>query len=174
MKYSAALLALAVATACSAPAPDTAADSTADPQPAAESTETADAASTSSPTDEPVVVSGPVKSGTFEAAEHPTTGTAQILQDGDERYVELGDDFSTDAGPDLFVVLHRSDDFLSVASPPTYGIEEGDYVSIAPLEQISGTQRYAIPASVDVDEYGSVAIWCRQFNATFGAANLGS
>ncbi|MGF1516024.1 MAG: DM13 domain-containing protein [Elainellaceae cyanobacterium] len=178
MKSLTVLLALIVATACSASTDtaDTAVESSPSPE-AVESAEvagasSADASGTSTPASEPAAAAGPVKSGAFAAAEHPTTGTAQIIQEGDQRYVELGDDFSTDPGPDLFVVLHQANDFFSIASPPAYGIEEGSYASIAPLEQVSGAQRYLIPDSVDVDEYGSVAIWCRQFNATFGAANL--
>ncbi|MGF1538685.1 MAG: DM13 domain-containing protein [Elainellaceae cyanobacterium] len=183
MKYFAVLLALAVATACSGSTPGTASNE-ASPEPtSAESVEPAApevappetaSSETSAPVEEPVAANGPVTSGPFESAEHPTAGTATIVQEGDQYYVEFSDDFSTDPGPDLFVVLHQSNDFFSITSPPTYGIEEDSYVSLAPLEAVNGAQRYAIPASVDVDEFGSVAVWCRQFNATFGAANLSS
>lgn len=171
MKYIALLAVLLITAACGTPttAPE------ANPAPQASAVDDGSGESTSATStavDEPPVAATPLASGTFEAAEHPTTGTATIVQDGDQRYIEFGEDFSTDPGPDLFVVLHQSDDFLSVASPPTYGIDEGSYVSISPLTQVSGTQRYAIPKAIDIDEYGSVAIWCRQFNATFGAANL--
>ncbi|MGB3615535.1 MAG: DM13 domain-containing protein [Elainellaceae cyanobacterium] len=172
MKYIALLIVLSVATACTTPTTTAPEDST----PSQPSSVSADSEESSPETSitaaEPTPAAGPLLSGTFEAAEHPTTGTATIIQEGDQRYVEFSDDFSTDPGPDLFVVLHQSDNFLSAASPPAYGIDEGSYVSISPLTQVSGTQRYTIPASVDIDEYGSVAIWCRQFNATFGAANL--
>jgi len=110
----------------------------------------------------------PTQPGTFQAAEHPTKGMVRLVTENGKRYLELDEAFKTDNGPDLFVILHRSE------KPPTYGIKEKDYVSISRLQKVSGTQRYAIPAGVNLADFGSVAIWCRQFNATFGFAPLGS
>ncbi|MFE1746215.1 DM13 domain-containing protein [Coleofasciculus sp. H7-2] len=108
------------------------------------------------------------QSGTFQGAEHPTQGTVRLVTENGNRYLELDRAFKTDNGPDLFIILYRSE------KPPTYGIKEKDYASIGRLQKISGTQRYAIPASVNPAEFGSVAIWCRQFNATFGFAPFSS
>lgn len=110
--------------------------------------------------------------GTFVAGEHPTTGTVRIVEENGQQYVELGEDFQTDSGPDLVVILHQSNDVIGGSAPPAYGIEEGSYVTLAPLQAVNGIQRYGIPATVELADYGSVAIWCRQFNATFGAASL--
>lgn len=104
--------------------------------------------------------------GTFKAGEHPTQGTVSIITEQGKRYLEFDHNFKTDKGPDLFVILHRSD------APPISGIKEKDYVNIAPLQKISGNQRYALPENVNVRDFKSVAIWCRQFNATFGYATL--
>ncbi|MBW4612594.1 MAG: DM13 domain-containing protein [Desmonostoc vinosum HA7617-LM4] len=106
------------------------------------------------------------KPGNFKNGEHPTTGTVSIVTEQGKRYLEFSESFKTDNGPDLFVILHRSD------TPPIYGIKEKDYVSVAPLQKISGTQRYAIPDNVKVTDFRSVAVWCRKFNATFGYAPL--
>jgi hypothetical protein len=108
------------------------------------------------------------QSGTFQGAEHPTQGTVRLVTENGKRYLELDRAFKTDNGPDLFVILYRSE------KPPINGIKEKDYASIGRLQKISGTQRYAIPASVNPAEFGSVAIWCRQFNATFGFAPFSS
>ncbi|NEO27058.1 MAG: DM13 domain-containing protein [Kamptonema sp. SIO4C4] len=108
----------------------------------------------------------------FVDGEHPTQGQVTLVQEGEQYFLEFAEDFQTDAGPDLFVVLHTSDDVIGTTDPPAHGIEEGDYATIAPLEAVTGTQRYPIPADVNVADYQSVAIWCRQFNATFGAAAL--
>jgi hypothetical protein len=115
-----------------------------------------------------------VKSGTFQSAEHPTSGTVTIIEENGEYFIELSEDFKTDDGPDLQVILHRSEDVIGSTKAPTHSIAEGDYVIIAPLESKQGTQRYAIPKNVSLDDYASVAIWCQQFNATFGAAALGN
>ncbi|MDJ0618773.1 MAG: DM13 domain-containing protein [Calothrix sp. MO_192.B10] len=105
-------------------------------------------------------------SGIFQDGEHPTTGTVKVTTENGQSYLEFGANFQTDSGPDLFVILHRD------KTLPIYGIKEADYTSIAPLKKTSGTQRYAIPEGVDLKQFQSVAIWCRQFNATFGYARL--
>jgi hypothetical protein len=116
-----------------------------------------------------------VKSGSFVSGEHPTQGIARIVDQGGKFAIELDSNFKTfDMGPDLVVVLHRSDDVIGNTNPPAYPLKEGDYVFIEELQKFSGAQTYAIPSNVKLDDYKSVAIWCRKFNATFGAAKLSS
>ena len=103
-------------------------------------------------------------SGTFKSAEHPTKGGVKVVTENGKNYLEFDENFKTDSGPDLFVILHRDDTL------PITGIQEKDYVSIAALKNTSGTQRYEIPANVNLADFKSVAVWCRQFNATFGYA----
>jgi hypothetical protein len=115
----------------------------------------------------------PLKTGTFVAGEAPTEGTVRIVSEDGQNYLELDQSFSTsDRGPDLYVILHRFDDVLGSTEPPAYPLQEGDYVVLAPLQEFTGAQRYLIPADVNVDEYKSAVIWCRQFNATFGVATF--
>jgi Electron transfer DM13 len=115
------------------------------------------------------------KSGTFVSGEHETKGTARIVTKNGKSFLELDSDFKTsNLGPDLFVILHKSDNVLSTTKPPAYPIKEGEYVILAPLQKFSGVQSYAIPESVDLAQYKSAVIWCRQFNATFGTASLSS
>lgn len=113
-----------------------------------------------------------VRAGQFQSGEHPTFGGARIVEIGGKPFVELDGKFKTDAGPDLFVILHRSKDVIGTTKAPAHSLKAGDYIALAPLRATKGSQRYAIPASTKLAEYGSVAIWCRQFNATFGAAML--
>ena len=105
-----------------------------------------------------------LKSGSFIGVAHSTSGTATIFSQDGQRHLELGRDFSTDSGPDLFVLLHRS------PTPESYRRE--DYVSLGRLQQSHGSQRYLIPADVDLENFNSVVIWCRRFNVTFGYAPL--
>lgn len=116
---------------------------------------------------------GEQRSGTFVDGEHPTTGTASLVEQDGKPMLELDEGFETStSGPDLFVVLHRAPDVIGSTVPPAYPLKEGDYVIVAPLEAYSGAQRYEIPADVNLNEFESVVIWCRRFNATFGAARL--
>lgn len=106
-----------------------------------------------------------VKSGSFMALEHPTQGTARIVMSNARTLLELGSNFRSDSGPDLKVVLHR-------AAKPGMKLMEGDYIILGSLQKTSGSQSYMIPSNVNLAQYRSVAIWCHQFNATFGAATL--
>ncbi|NEP01073.1 MAG: DM13 domain-containing protein [Symploca sp. SIO2E9] len=110
-------------------------------------------------------VSGAV-SGTFVGAAHPTQGAVRVVTENGQRYLEFDETFKTDRGPDLFVLLHRQQ------TPESY--KNQDYVNLGDLEKVSGTQKYAIPEQVDLADWKSVVIWCRQFNVTFGYAPLGT
>ena len=110
----------------------------------------------------PDIASTSLKTGTFVASEHPTAGTARIITENGKRYLEFDAAFMTDAGPDLFVLLHQQ------ATPQTYTPQ--DYLSLGRLQQTNGMQRYAIPDDTDLSQFQSAVIWCRQFNATFGFA----
>jgi hypothetical protein len=117
----------------------------------------------------PALAANPVaatvaKSGQFVAAEHPTQGKAQIVVENGKRYLKLDQAFATDDGPDLFVLLHRE------SMPQSYS--DTSYVNLGRLQNIKGEQRYAIPDDVNLDEFQSAVIWCRQFSATFGYAPL--
>lgn len=106
--------------------------------------------------------------GTFVAAEAPTTGTAQIIEEDGQRYVVLDSAFSTtDMAPDLHVVLETSE------VPPGSYSDFGSFVNLGALHSVTGEQRYPIPDAVDLSQFKSVSIWCRMANATMGYAVLG-
>ncbi len=105
-------------------------------------------------------------SGNFVDSEHPTKGLAEIVTQNGKKYLRLNKAFRSDEGPDVFVLLHRED------SPKKY--KKSDYVSLGRLQKTRGKQLYRIPQQVDITEFKSVVIWCRQFNATFGYAPLSS
>ncbi|BCL38487.1 DM13 domain-containing protein [Nostoc sp. MS1] len=111
------------------------------------------------------VASANIKAGAFQSAAHPTQGQVTLVKEAGKNYLEFNQDFKTDLGPDLQVILTRSE-------KPASGVKDGDYIRIARLQKTSGTQRYALPDSVNLQEFKSVAVWCRLFNATFGYAVL--
>ncbi|MFS0517043.1 DM13 domain-containing protein [Nostoc sp. UIC 10607] len=114
-----------------------------------------------------------MKSGTFISGEHTTQGTVSITTKDGKSFLELEQSFKTsESGPDLVVTLHRSDNVIGSTKPPSYPLKNGDYIILAPLKKYSGAQTYSIPSNINLADYKSVAIWCRKFNATFGAANL--
>lgn len=96
---------------------------------------------------------------------HPTTGTVRLIKEETQSYLQLSDDFSTARGPEVEVILYRGN------SIPV-NLEEGSYVTIAPLKSFDGGQRYSLPPDINLSEFGAVGIWCRQFNVTFGYVAL--
>ena len=103
-------------------------------------------------------------SGAFVSDSHPTSGNARIVEENGQRYLELDEAFRSDAGPDLFVLLHEE------AVPESYSND--NYISLGRMQHTAGAQRYAIPANIDVQAFQSAVIWCREFNVTFGYATL--
>ncbi len=100
----------------------------------------------------------------FVSVAHSTSGAAQIVEVDGQSYLEFDSAFSSNSGPDLFVLLHTD------AAPESYSPD--NYVSLGQLQQVAGAQRYAIPENVDISAFKSAVIWCRQFDVTFGYATL--
>ncbi|NUN67167.1 DM13 domain-containing protein (plasmid) [Pseudanabaena biceps] len=104
--------------------------------------------------------------GSFSKVEKATTGKATIVHDGGRNYVELSADFETSKdGPDLKVVL-------SPENIVPLHLKGKTYLNLGALKTFKGVQRYEIPSDVNLKEIQSVAIWCEQFDATFGYAPL--
>lgn len=114
-----------------------------------------------------VAANTPIKTGKFVTVkqEKATTGQAKIYVENGKRYLELDSEFSTANGPAVEVILHKNNQV-------PVNIVEKDYISLAKLKSFKGNQVYLIPDNVNLDDYESVAIWCRQFNVTFGFAEL--
>lgn len=108
-----------------------------------------------------------ISTGSFTTVDrgHATSGSVRIVSENGQRYIEFGQDFATGSGPDVKVILSRDE-------VVTKKLTEGSYITLARLESFNGSQRYAIPEDVNLDEYNSVAVWCKQFNVTFGYAAL--
>ncbi|MEL7351887.1 MAG: DM13 domain-containing protein [Cyanobacteria bacterium J06649_5] len=100
----------------------------------------------------------------FVGEDHPTTGSAQLVEIEGERYLEFDAAFRTDAGPDLVVLLHKE------AVPTSYSSE--NYINLGQVQRVAGKQRYAIPAEASLESIQSAVIWCRQFDVTFGYATF--
>ena len=46
------------------------------------------------------------------------------------------------------------------------------FVDLGRLRAFKGSQRYAVPAGVDLKKYPSVVIWCEQFGVLISPADL--
>jgi hypothetical protein len=84
-----------------------------------------------------------------------------------ERAVFLENDFEVGPGPAFHVYL--------VPRPMIRGngdLKEQMYVDLGGLRAFKGSQRYAIPAGVDLRNYPSVIIWCQAFSVLISPADL--
>ncbi|NJL84385.1 MAG: DM13 domain-containing protein [Chloroflexaceae bacterium] len=117
--------------------------------------------------EQPAVAKVPIATGTFVTVEqeHPTAGTATIVEENGKRYLEFDETFTTAEGPDVNVILYRGDTL-------PVNLAEADYQTLAKLEQFNGAQRYEIPDAINLGDFQAVGIWCKQFNVTFGYAGL--
>ena len=109
----------------------------------------------------PAPVNTEVARGGFESGAHETIGQATVIRLAQGGTVLTLTDFETDPGPDLRVYLVTG----------TTG-DLGDVVDLGGLRGNKGDQQYELPASVDLERYRTVVVWCRAFSVPFGSAKL--
>jgi len=110
-----------------------------------------------------------IYTGKLEGKAHATRGRATIYESTEgKRYLRLSN-FTTSNGPDVHVVLARSED---------QGLDQEivkgnlDSVELGSLKGNQGDQNYDLPANADLNQYQAVVIYCERFHAVFGVARL--
>ncbi len=94
------------------------------------------------------------------ASNHITTGGVKIVKTADGGAVVILDsDFSLDGAPDPRVGLGKDGRFI-------------DSADLGELQNLTGVQVYIVPASVNVDDFNEVYIWCKKFSVPLGVAAL--
>ena len=111
----------------------------------------------------------PIYTGKLEGKAHETSGRATIYETaGGKRYLRLSD-FSTSNGPDVHVLLARTED-KALEREIVKGNLDG--VELGLLKGNEGNQNYDLPATADLTQYQAVVIYCERFHAVFGVAKL--
>ena len=81
--------------------------------------------------------------------------------------VFLGEDFEVGPGPDFHVYL------VPIANVRDAGQVTGTmFLDLGGLRAFKGSQKYPIPAGVDLAKFPSVVIWCQQFSVLISPADL--
>jgi ABC-type antimicrobial peptide transport system permease subunit len=83
------------------------------------------------------------------------------------RTVFLEPDFEVGPGPAYHVYLVPRASVRASAD-----VVDTMYVDLGPLRAFAGSQRYPIPAGVDLAAYPSVVIWCERFSVLISPADL--
>ena len=84
-----------------------------------------------------------------------------------ERTVFLEQDFDVGPGPKFHVYLVPKAQIRSATD-----VTGAMFVDLGRLRAFKGSQKYAVPAGVDLAVYPSVAIWCEQFGVLISPADL--
>jgi hypothetical protein len=84
-----------------------------------------------------------------------------------EKTVFLEGDFEVGPGPAYHVYLVPRPGIRKNAD-----VTDTMYVDLGGLRAFKGSQRYAIPAGVDLAKYPSVVIWCERFSVLISPADL--
>jgi hypothetical protein len=84
-----------------------------------------------------------------------------------DRTVFLETDFEVGPGPAFHVYLVPKASLRSSSD-----LKDAMFVDLGGLRAFKGSQRYAIPASVDPKDYQSVIIWCERFSVLISPADL--
>ena len=83
------------------------------------------------------------------------------------RTVFLESDFEVGPGPAFHVYLVPKASVRGNAD-----VKDAMYVDLGGLRAFKGSQRYAIPAGVNLKDYPSVVIWCERFGVLISPADL--
>ena len=86
-----------------------------------------------------------------------------------ERTVFLEADFEVGPGPAYHVYLVPKADIRKETD-----VKEAMHLDLGGLRSFKGSQRYPIPAGVDLKKYPSVVIWCERFGVLISPADLKS
>jgi hypothetical protein len=110
---------------------------------------------------------GVLATGQFHGVAHKSVGIAAIHRLADGRRVLRFTNFETSNGPDVHVYLVAADDAADSAT-----VTRAGFVEVGVLKGNVGDQNYELPASVDLDRYRAVTIWCKRFSVNFATAPL--
>ncbi|MGD9501948.1 MAG: DM13 domain-containing protein [Methyloceanibacter sp.] len=84
-----------------------------------------------------------------------------------ENVVFLHEDFEVGPGPDFHVYLVPAADIRDAGQ-----VTGTMFVDLGRLRAFKGSQKYPIPAGVDLTKFPSVVIWCQQFSVLISPADL--
>src|SRR4051812_41160948 len=84
-----------------------------------------------------------------------------------QRTVFLESDFEVGPGPAFHVYLVPKANVRAAGD-----VTNEMYIDLGGLRAFKGSQRYSIPAGVDLKNYPSVVIWCERFSVLISPADL--
>tara|TARA_R110002124_G_scaffold56860_3_gene159978 strand:- start:176 stop:631 length:456 start_codon:yes stop_codon:yes gene_type:complete len=110
-----------------------------------------------------------VKSKNWIHKNYAVEGTWSIQKIEDKVYFVLGADFKTRSGPDLKIYLAK-DKMKAIGNRDA--IDKMGGVYLGSLKSNKGAQLYAIPEGINLSDFKSVLIHCRDYSVVWGGVDL--
>ncbi len=181
--YRLMLMLAAVLTACAAPPASPASEIQPTlPPPAAETVAVAatqpatePAPTLAAPTDPPPATESPIEAMPVAAPSafvKMEVGVSGALVVESASTIQFTDDFAISPGPDLFVILSGATDLSLDYVAFSQTVTDAPILYLGELASTGGAQTYSLPAGIDLAQYNTVVIWCKQYSVAFAAANL--
>lgn len=116
---------------------------------------------------DPTIVSGKLSSAFSSWGNDSLSGDWAIVKDGDDHYLELGDNFAAKKGPDVKVFLSP---IKSTAITGANAVEGSVFVYL--LDSFKGATRIKIPVGTDISKYQSLVFHCEEYSKLWGTSPL--
>lgn len=107
-----------------------------------------------------------LKQGTFNNQSQRISGGWAIVQQGNQTYLQLTNDFATSSAPDLKVFLSPNSARSVNGRNATQGALRVSRISS------SGGQTFVLPQGVNINRFGSVVIHCEAYSKLWGAGDI--
>ena len=94
------------------------------------------------------------------ASDHITKGGVTVVKNADgSATVTFGAGFSLDGAPDPRVGFGKDGEFVEASD-------------LGELKSLNGAQTYIVPASINIEDFNELYIWCLEFSVPLGVADL--
>lgn len=92
--------------------------------------------------------------------DHITSGNVSVVRTANGGAIVILDtNFSLDGAPDPSVGFGKDGEYFKATS-------------LGDLGELTGLQAFEVPASVNINDFNEVYIWCDQFSVSLGVAKL--
>jgi hypothetical protein len=91
---------------------------------------------------------------------HHAAGNVYLVTMGDKQKIQFTPDFKADTGPDVYVLLSKSE------------APDAGSVQLGKLKHFSGKQTVDVPTKVDVSQYPYLLLWSKKDKAVIGMTQL--
>ena len=113
------------------------------------------------------MVSQTTLKGTWQKQNKSISGHFEIEKTNGTTYIVLSDDFKTKSAPDLKLFLSKKR-----VSDITGKNATKDAILISELKKTKGSQKYKVPANVQLASYTSLIIHCEQYSIFWGGGAI--